>query len=157
MSRFIFKSAKAVAFALLLGPLLSSASSQAQPLPPANPSTQAIEASAKREESRSDERIARMHDRLRIAPAQEELWGKVAQVMRDNRASFHASLGDKRRDADTTSAVDDLKSFQIIADEHSNGLRKLIPAFEALYAIRTPEQQKRADRVYSRRERDARR
>ena len=69
----------------------------------------------------------------------------------------HASLGDKRRDADTTSAVDDLKSFQIIADEHSNGLRKLIPAFEALYAIMTPEQQKRADRVYSRRERDARR
>jgi hypothetical protein len=45
-------------------------------------------------------------------------------------------------------AVDDLKFFQIVADEHSAGLKKFIPAFAALYDAMTPDQKLRADRVF---------
>jgi hypothetical protein len=53
------------------------------------------------------------------------------------------------------SGIDDLKAFQIIADEYANGLRKLIPAFAALYASMTPAQQKHADQVFLKHERQS--
>ena len=97
---------------------------------------------------RSGSRIAELHDRLHITAAQEQLWSTVAQTMRDNAATLRATLADQSAKRDTMSAVDDLKIFQIIADEHSNGLKKLIPVFETLYASMTPAQQKQADRVF---------
>jgi hypothetical protein len=68
--------------------------------------------------------------------------------MRENAKTLRASLADQAAKRDTMTAVDDLKTFQIIADEHSAGLKKLIPAFEPLYASMTPAQQKQADRVF---------
>ena len=70
----------------------------------------------------------------KLQPRRKSLWNNVAQIMRDNAATFRANVPDRSTGPDTSTAVDDLKAFQIIADEHANGLRKLIPAFEALYA-----------------------
>ena len=75
--------------------------------------------------------------------------------MRDNAATFRANVPDRSTGPDTSTAVDDLKAFQIIADEHANGLRKLIPAFEALYASMTPAQKKHADQVFRKHERQS--
>ena len=80
--------------------------------------------------------------------AQEDLWGTVAQTMRDNETAVRAAMQDRSSRLKTMTAIDDLKSFQVIADLHSNGLKQLIPAFEALYAAMTPDQQKRADHVF---------
>jgi protein CpxP len=104
---------------------------------------------------RSEKRIKELHDKLRITAAQEPLWDKVAQTMRANGQAMRASVTDRSTRLKTMTAVDDLKSYQIVADEHSAGLKRLIPAFEALYASMTPDQQKRADRVFGEHQRHA--
>ena len=108
-----------------------------------------------REAEASEGRIAQLRKRLEIAPAQEAAWNGVAQIMRDNAAAFRANVPDRSKGPDTSTAVEDLKAFQIIADEHANGLRKLIPAFDALYASMPPAQQKRADQVFRMHERSS--
>ena len=110
---------------------------------------------AKHAADRSEARIKELHDRLHITPAQETLWGNVAQTMRDNGKTFRASMTDRSTRLKTMTAVDDLKSYQIVADQHSDGLKRLIPAFEALYATMTPAQQKHADRVFGEHQRHA--
>lgn len=103
---------------------------------------------ARQEADRVGARIAELHKRLHVTPAQETLWSTVAGIMRDNATALRASLVDQSAKRDLMTAVDDLKTFQIIADQHSNGLKKFIPAFEALYRSMTPAQQKFADRVF---------
>ncbi len=104
---------------------------------------------------RREARIMELRKRLEITAAEETLWNAVAQIMRDNAATFRANVPDRSKGPDTSTAVEDLKAFQIIADEHANGLRKLIPAFEALYASMPPAQQKRADQVFRKHERQS--
>jgi hypothetical protein len=57
------------------------------------------------------------------------------------------------QNAKTMTAVDDLRAYQGIADAHAEGLKKLIPAFEALYASMSDEQKKNADAVFGRMQR----
>ena len=160
MSRFTLRSGAAIAAATLFGVVLTTASAPAVGAEQMATTTQAqptpdMAAHEQRAAERGEVRLREMHDRLHITAAQEESWTKVAKIMRDNEAAFRASVGERYRDAKPMSAVDDLKSFQIIADEHSNGLKKLIPAFDTLYGAMTPDQQKRADSVFAHRGRHA--
>ena len=102
---------------------------------------------------RSETRIRHLHDRLKISPPQEALWEPVAQAMRSNAAVLSDTLRSHRKDAADMTAVNDLKTFQIIADEHAAGLKKFIPAFEALYNSMDSAQKGRADHVFSERQR----
>jgi hypothetical protein len=68
--------------------------------------------------------------------------------MRDNALKLQGHSEARAANLKTMSAVDDLKSYQTISDEHSEGLKRLIPAFEALYDKMTPTQQKHADQVF---------
>jgi hypothetical protein len=45
-------------------------------------------------------------------------------------------------------AVQDMKSYQQLAEAHVQRLQKLIPAFEALYNAMPPQQQQLADQVF---------
>ncbi len=142
-----------VVAAMLLGAFLSAVPSQGGHV---RQGAQAKEASASRDErlaEASEVRIKELRGRLQVTAAQESLWNNVAQILRDNAAAFRANVPDRSTGPDTSTAVDDLKAFQIIADEHANGLRKLIPAFEALYASMTPAQKKHADQVFRKHER----
>jgi hypothetical protein len=47
-------------------------------------------------------------------------------------------------------AVDNLKTYEAIADAHAEGLQKLVPAFETLYASMSEAQKKNADEVFNR-------
>jgi hypothetical protein len=104
---------------------------------------------AKHAADRSDARIKELHDKLHITAAQETQWGEFAQTMRDNAAAHRASYAERRAHHETMTAVDDFKSHEAIAEEHANGLKKLVPVFEALYAVLTPDQQKQADHFFS--------
>jgi len=97
---------------------------------------------------RSETRIRRLHDRLGITPAEEALWSPVAQAMRDNEKAFRTDLAEKTHGIKTPTALDDLKTFEVIADHHANGLKKFIPPFETLYKSLSPAQQKIADRAF---------
>jgi dTDP-glucose pyrophosphorylase len=97
---------------------------------------------------RAELRITDMHARLKITPAQEELWAKVAEAMRDN-AKVMDSLTQARVDhAKDMTAVDDLKSYGEITEAHADGIRKLTPAFAALYAGMSDAQKQEADTLF---------
>jgi len=149
MSHLAIRAGRAVAVATLLGAFLSAvplhqsrAQQAAQPMA-------AMTDHGKHQADRVEKRIKELHDKLQITAAQEVLWGNVAQVMRDNANAMHASITDRSTKLKTMTAVDDLKSFEIVADQHAEGLKRLIPTFATLYASMTPAQQKRADHVFS--------
>src|ERR1700730_17134749 len=93
-------------------------------------------------------RIASLHTQLKITAAQEPQWNAFAQVMRDNAKTMDALIQSRAQNAKTMTAVDDLRAYQGIADAHADGLKKLIPAFEALYLTMPDEQKKNADAAF---------
>jgi len=95
-----------------------------------------------------DTRINDLHTKLQITSAQEELWQKVAQVMRDNASTIDSLRQARSRNANSMNAVDDLKSYGEIADAHADGIRKLTPAFQALYDSMSDVQKKNADLIF---------
>jgi hypothetical protein len=149
MLQYINRTGRILATATLVGTFLSTVplhNLHAQQTSTRSGPTTAIH--AKHSADRSEKRIKELHDKLRITAAQEPLWHNVAQAMRDNGKTIRTSMTDRTTRLKTMTAIDDLKSYQIMADEHSDGLKRLIPAFDALYASMTPAQQKHADRVF---------
>ena len=98
----------------------------------------------------SESRLTRLHDRLEITAAQEALWSKVAETMRSNAETFRSNLSKAMIEQGERTAIDDLKSFLVISDEHSEGLKRLIPVFAPLYDSMTAAQKKRADHIFER-------
>jgi protein CpxP len=92
--------------------------------------------------------IQKLHDKLQITQAQEPQFEAVANVIRSNEAAIH-KLAEARHATENATAVQDLKSYQEIADAHSAGIAKLIPAFEDLYSTMSDEQKANADKVFS--------
>lgn len=99
---------------------------------------------------RVEARIAELHKELKITDAQGDLWNGFAQVMRDNSQTMQALADQRSLNQKTMSAVDDLASYETITEAHVEGLKKLVPAFQALYDAMSPEQKKTADAVFSR-------
>lgn len=93
-------------------------------------------------------RIKYLHSSLNITPEQETLWNNVAQVMLDNAKTMEELIKVRAEAKATVTPVDDLKSYSAIADGHADGLRKFIPAFEALYASMSEDQQKNAHKLF---------
>jgi hypothetical protein len=155
MAQFKRRTKSGIVAAMLVGAILSTVPPQGGRF---HQGAQAKEAGTSRDARLAEEseaRIRELRGRLQITSAQEALWSSVAQIMRDNAATFRANVPDRSSGPDTSTAVEDLKAFQIIADEHANGLRKLIPAFEALYASMTSDQKKHADKVFLKHERQS--
>jgi periplasmic protein CpxP/Spy len=154
MLQFINRTGRILVTATLVGTFLSTVplygghAQQAPAQPSATQPGPTMATHAEHSADRSEKRIKALHDKLRITAAQEAQWDSVAQAMRDNGKTIRASMMDRTTRLKTMTAVDDLKSYQIMADEHSDGLKRLIPAFEALYASMTPAQQKHADHVF---------
>jgi hypothetical protein len=124
--------------------------------PPPAAAEPAMQTSAKhmhhRHEMMADQvenRIKTLHGKLKITQEQEEAWGKVAQVMRDNETSVKSLIEERHKNASTMNAIDDLTSYQKIAQEHAAGLDKVIAAFQPLYDGMSDEQKKNADTVFS--------
>ncbi len=99
---------------------------------------------------RTEARIKDLQAKLKITPAQEELWKKVTQVMRDNAKTMDTLYQARVEKAKDLTAVEDLKSYSEIAQAHAEGLKNFIPAFEALYASMSDEQKKDADTLFRR-------
>jgi len=97
---------------------------------------------------RVETRIQDLHRNLKITPAQETQWRDFAQVMRDNEKAIDAILKERAANISKMNAIDDLRSYEKLADAHAEGLKKLVPAFEALYNTMSDEQKKNADAVF---------
>jgi protein CpxP len=102
------------------------------------------------DDARVEAHISSMHAKLKITPAQEDRWTKVAEVMRENAKSLDALTRSRYANAKTMTAVDDLKSYGDITDAHADGIKRLTPVFAALYADMSDAQKKEADAMFRR-------
>jgi len=123
------------------------AAALAQAAPPA-PAAKATPA-----DDRVEARIKSLHQQLGITAAQEPQWQAVAGVMRDNAKTIGALIEQRQANVKTMTAIDDLNAYAAIADAHAANVKKLIPAFSALYATMSDAQKKNADAVFSHRPR----
>jgi protein CpxP len=112
----------------------------AQPGAPAQPSTSA--------EQHVEARIKQLHAQLHITSAQDSQWNQFAQTMRDNARDMDEAAERRAQEFPTMTAVDNMQSYEKLAEDHVQHLQKLIPAFQALYDAMSPEQKKTADQVF---------
>jgi protein CpxP len=97
---------------------------------------------------RTGARIKDLETALKITPEQQGLWKALTQVMMDNAKTMEdlaKARADKSKDMN---AVEDLKSYSQFAEAQVEGLKKYIPAFEALYNSMSAEQKKNADVLF---------
>ena len=99
-----------------------------------------------------EDRVNDLHQKLMITPAQEKVFADVAQAMRDNAASMKAKWEKFRAEADKEglTAVQRLKHYEDMADEHAQAMHKFVPVMEKLYDSLSAEQKKVADEMFSR-------
>jgi protein CpxP len=97
-----------------------------------------------------EQRITALHASLQIKPDQEPLWNNVAQAMRENAATMDKLVASNRTTPpQNMTAVDDLKTYQTVAQAHVDGLKNLTSAFTKLYDAMPDAQKKVADTVFS--------
>ena len=107
------------------------------PAQPSSPAEQHVEA-----------RIKQLHGQLKITAAEETQWNQFAQTMRDNAHDMDEAAEQRSQQFATMTAVDNMQSYEKLAEDHVQHLQKLIPAFQALYDAMSPEQKKTADQVF---------
>jgi protein CpxP len=106
-------------------------------------------------ESSVEGRIKELHKKLHITAAQETQWNNLAQVMRDNAKVMQDLEKQRAEDVKSISAVDVVKSYASVIEAHEAGMKKFIPAFEALYDSMSDAQKKTADALFRGRARAA--
>ena len=87
--------------------------------------------------------IANLHQRLAIMPAQEPQFEALANVLRQN-ARMMASAP-----SPGLNAVERLRTGIRFAQQDLEGMRRMLPALQALYAVLSPAQKQAADQVFS--------
>jgi periplasmic protein CpxP/Spy len=125
----------------------------AQSSAPAAASAPAMQSAASapgqtRREAHVEQRIAQLHSSLKITSAQEDQWSKFADVMRDNAHTMGDLYRQRVAQRDTMSALDDMKQYAQITQSDADGTKRLVDAFEPLYASLSPDQKKLADAAF---------
>ncbi|MDX2027298.1 MAG: Spy/CpxP family protein refolding chaperone, partial [Alphaproteobacteria bacterium] len=128
---------------------------------PSKPSKAARSSSAKPERMRNkgpynpeemdrriEARIKTLREKLGITPEQEDDWNNVVQAMRDNEAIMGSLVQARHEKGRIMNAVEDMESYQRLAEEHASGLAILTNAFRTLYEAMSPEQKQNADKVF---------
>ena len=98
--------------------------------------------------ARVEARIKQLHSQLGITQAQEPQWDKFAQTMRDNARDMDQVLAQRTQQFPSMNAVQDMQSYEQVAEAHVQHLQKLVPAFQTLYDSMSPEQKQKADQVF---------
>lgn len=87
--------------------------------------------------------IAELHQRLQITPAQEPHFAAVAEIMRQN-----ARAAAQMAPPENANAIEALRLAIQFGQQELDGMKRLLPALQALYATLTPAQQKTADTLF---------
>jgi Spy/CpxP family protein refolding chaperone len=136
------------AAAMLLGAalLVAPMPTMAQSAPAAAPAAKHMSRT-----DRIEAQITHLHTQLKITPAESAEWDAVAAAMRSQGDEMRQLAEARHAKRGSMTAVDDLKNYQAITAAHAAELDKLVPAFEALYAKMSPDQQQNADVVFGHR------
>jgi hypothetical protein len=92
--------------------------------------------------------LQRLHDQLKVTPAQAPLWNSFADVMRDGAADTGQSYRERRAKLANFNAVEDMNNFVALEQQRLDTLKQSATAFEALYAAMPPTQKLLADTVF---------
>ena len=104
---------------------------------------------AERRAETVEQRIAALHAALKITPAEEPAWEAVAQTMRENAAAMGKLVADTAaRIRQGLTAVEDIQSYQQLAQAQADELKRLLASFTSLYEGMPDEQKKLADHVF---------
>lgn len=140
------KTLVAIVTSCALSAAFAQASAPSAPAPVSASGVQAASAPAgSKREAHVEERIAKLHASLKITSAQESQWTPFAEAMRENARTMADLYRQRIAQRDTMSALDDMKQYQQITQANAEGTKRLVDAFEPLYASLSPEQKKLAD------------
>ena len=115
----------------------------------ATPSNPAAAGATETKGETVEQRITNLHNALKITPDEDSKWNAVAQAMRVNATNMDTLIATNRTTPpQNMTAVDDLKTYQKVAQAHVDGLKNLIASFETLYAAMPDTQKKIADDVF---------
>lgn len=95
-----------------------------------------------------EQRIKDLHAKLLITPAQEPLWDRFAQVMRDNARNMEQTFHQRVNTMPSLTAPENMQSYAQVTMNHAQDMQKLVPAFQALYDTMSDAQKKTADQVF---------
>jgi protein CpxP len=97
---------------------------------------------------RVEGRIGQLHSQLHITSPEDAQWKAFAEIMRSNAREMDQAAAQRAEQLPTMSALQDMQSYEQLAEAHVQHLQKLIPAFENLYNAMSPDQKQIADRVF---------
>jgi periplasmic protein CpxP/Spy len=95
-----------------------------------------------------EEHIKELHRKLKITDAEKPQWDALTQVMRDNAQAMMDLQKQRAADASSMNAVDVVKSYESVIEAHEDGMKKFVPAFEALYNTLSDSQKASADAMF---------
>src|ERR1700747_3030634 len=128
--------ASATLVALLSLPAAALAQSPQAPTPAPRGAPPAVSSplaghpvAGKNAEERVEHRINELHAQLRITPAERPQWDKFAEVMRENARDMDQAFIQRSQQFQSMNALQNMQSYQQIADAHAKHLQKLVPAF----------------------------
>jgi hypothetical protein len=99
-------------------------------------------------EQRVEQHIRELHAQLRITAAEEPQWQQFANVMRDNARGMDQEFSQRMQQFPTMNALQNMQSYQRIAELHAQDIQKLAPAFAGLYNAMPEQQRLLTDRVF---------
>ena len=97
---------------------------------------------------RINRRIAGLRAKLHITAAEEPQWHQFAEVMRDNARQIAPQFAEREKNFRSMNAVENMKSYAGIAEQHAKNMASLVPAFENLYNSLSAEQKRTADQLW---------
>ena len=94
-----------------------------------------------------EQKAAELKKKLQITPQQEPQFDAFIQTMRSNSETMDSAIKQEGQNASKT-AVDDLKRIERLLETQVDGLKKLLPVFQALYDSLSDQQKKTADQIF---------
>jgi hypothetical protein len=98
--------------------------------------------------SQVEQRIAALHARLHIEPAQQPQWDGFTQVMRANAQAMDDRFQRRMQVMPTMSAAENMQSYAHLVMEHGQDVQRLTAAFGTLYASLSDQQKHTLDRSF---------
>ena len=93
-----------------------------------------------------EQEIGELRDRLHITPPQQQPFDTFAAIMRKNAQDLDALMREKGQKANAN-AVEDMRFYLQFTEAQAEGLKRLLPAFQALYDTLSDQQKRAADSV----------
>ena len=129
-------------------PTPTAATPQVAPPPAVSSPIAGHPVAGKNAEERVERRIAELRTQLRITPAEQQQWDQFAGVMRDNARDMDQIFIQRAQQLGSMTALQNMQSYEQLADAHAQHLQKLVAAFQSLYEAMPDQQKQLADQVF---------